>query len=34
MIIPPASLYFLKEIKEEETTLVKEDTEKLNFLRL
>lgn len=34
MIIPPASLNFLKEIKEEETTLAKESIEKLNFIRM
>lgn len=34
MIIPPASLNFLKEIKEEETALTKENIEKLNFIRM
>lgn len=34
MFIPPVPLHFLKEIKEEETTLAKEDVEKLNLLRL
>jgi len=34
IIIPPMTISFLKEIKEEETTLVKEDVEKLNFFRI